>query len=144
LLTDVIETGGGSATNYWQLKHFFEQASGGGLAANYLSYAAGDSPVADDVAGMLAEGKSVVALVNIDTMDKGRLQDLDSSGNPAPHWVTITGVIPTQNGRTVVRVYNPYQNSEQLYSWEGLSSCWEENTVGNNGHYQLVVAEPAK
>jgi hypothetical protein len=143
LLTDVIETGGGSATNYWQLGHFFEQASGGGLSANYLSYPAGDPPEADDIAGMLAEGKSVVALVNIDTMDSGRLQEIDSSGDPAPHWVTITGVIPTQNGMTVVRVYNPYHNREELYSWESFSSSWE-NTDGNNGRYQLVVAEPAK
>lgn len=142
LLTDVIESGGGSATTYWQLEHFFEQASGGGLAADYLSYPAGDPPAADDVAGMLAEGKSVVALVNIDTMDRGRLQEVDLSGNPAPHWVTITGVIPAQNGPTVVRVYNPYQNCEELYSWDSFSSSWG-NTDGNNGHYQLVVAEPA-
>lgn len=143
LLTDVIETGGGSATHSWQLKDFFEQASGGGLEAEHLSYPAGDPPGASDVARMLVEGKSMVALVNIDTMDRGRLQTEELSGDSAPHWVTVTGIIPTQNGQTVVRVYNPYQNSEELYSWESFSGSWE-NTEGNEGHCQLVVAKPAK
>jgi hypothetical protein len=106
-----------------------------------------------EMADLLREDKDVLALVNINTgefpLDKevsyGEVISLEKTlevhSGEAAHWVKIQDVIEMPNGETYVRVYNPIQNREELYSWETFKQAWAQ-TKGNNCRYGYVVAEP--
>jgi len=124
-------------TSGYTLVNFFETVTEGALDA---SFEAGFvEPAA--IANMLREGKSLVALVNIDTLESGQLGPLDQSNGPAAHWVTVLDVVEPPEGPKIVRVYNPYMNQEEFYTWDTFTDAWSQ-TRGNTTQYGLVVAEP--
>lgn len=43
-----------------------------------------------------------------------------------PHWVLVLQVIQGQDG-TYIRLYNPYQNREEIYRWEDFYATWRAN-----------------
>ena len=43
------------------------------------------------------------------------------------HWVLAEQIIPSHNGDFYVRVYNPYQNREEIYRWEDFYTAWTRN-----------------
>jgi len=92
-------------------------------------------PKADQVAQHLNEGRAVIALVNLDT-NSNFVEPVDGHTD-ATHWVSILQVMETQDGDAVVRIYNPYQNREEWYSFDTLVDAW---TPGPN--YRAVVATP--
>ncbi|MEW6718797.1 MAG: hypothetical protein AB1345_15020, partial [Chloroflexota bacterium] len=96
-----------------------------------------DAPMIDS---MLTEGKALVALVTIDGSRDGMLTPLAESLRPIAHWVAITSVFKTRAGDTFMRVYNPYQNREELYSWPHFRQAWQM-TAGNVSQFAVVVAE---
>lgn len=99
-------------------------------------YSSGDALPPEDFARFLADGKSLVALVNInpDGAD-GMLR----AGGTA-HFVNVRAVEENGNGDWMVRVYNPYQNREEVYSWKDFKASWTQ-TEGNNA-YGLLIATP--
>jgi hypothetical protein len=95
----------------------------------------GWQPKIDQVAQHLDNGRAVIALVNLDT-NSDFIEPVDGQTDAA-HWVSILQVMETQDGDGVVRVYNPYQNREEWYSFDTLVDAW---TPGPN--YRAVVATP--
>lgn len=91
-----------------------------------------------DLAKRIDNGEHLIALVNMDNTD-GKLRSVESSASDVSHWVTILGVLPTGGGEPVVRVYNPYRNTEELYSWSTFKGAWAE-TPGNSTRYGLITA----
>lgn len=96
---------------------------------------------------LLDENKSLVALVTIDGkanedgIQDGNLTPLPESVRPISHWVTILSVIPTRIGEHLVRLYNPFQNREDVYSWTRFREAWK-NTKGNSVVFHVIVATP--
>ncbi|RKH94383.1 SH3 domain-containing protein [Corallococcus sp. AB038B] len=99
-------------------------------------YTSGNPLSEEDFARFLADGKSLVALVNInpDGAD-GMLR----AGGTA-YFVNVRAVEENGNGDWMVRVYNPYQNREEVYSWKDFKASWTQ-TEGNNA-YGLLIATP--
>ena len=128
-----------AGTYGWQLAAFMEEAGAGDYGFEVGS--SGKPPYnADELAQAIASGNPPVALVSIDTSDDGSLGSKDESTTPAAHWVTVLGVMPTQNGEPVVRVYNPYQNREELYSWSTFEAAWG-STKGNSSQFAIVAPD---
>lgn len=113
-------------------------------------YQANHLPDPRDMAALLAEGKQIVAVVNIDTTGAdGMLRDYDTSTKQVPHWVNVRAVEETANGEWMVRVYNPFENREEVYSWDEFEEAWnktgglnEDGTPWFNQPYGMVVATP--
>lgn len=103
-----------------------------------------------ELARYLANGQQLVALVNIDTEGaNGMLRPLDDSTKKVAHWVNVRAVDQAANGEWVVRVYNPFHNREEVYSWSEFKEAWQQtqakNDEGdyvNNNPYGLIVATP--
>jgi hypothetical protein len=75
-------------------------------------------------------GKTVLALVTIDTGKNGRVS---STGNTA-HWVHVI----TIEGDNVT-IYNPYTNSTEILGISQFSDSWQI-TPENSGTNQVVIA----
>ncbi|NNC09347.1 hypothetical protein HJC10_41865, partial [Corallococcus exiguus] len=93
-------------------------------------YTAGEAsiPKPEDMARMLDDGKALIALVNIDTKGAdGMLRDFDESTKTVAHWVNVRAVEDNGNGDWTVRVYNPFENREEIYSWDDFEASWEKN-----------------
>ncbi|RKH63052.1 SH3 domain-containing protein [Corallococcus aberystwythensis] len=97
-------------------------------------YGAGEAsmPEPEDMARMLEEGKALIALVNIDTKigdenKDGMLRFFDDSTKAVAHWVNVRAVEENGNGDWTVRVYNPFDNREEVYSWEDFEASWGRN-----------------
>jgi hypothetical protein len=127
-----------------QLTAFLETAGAGDYKYDVGAY--GEPPYSQDEIGeMVAEGHPLIALVNLNTNNNnGHLAARDPSAPPTTqvaHWVSILGIVPTESGEPVVRVYNPYQNREELYIWTTFEEAWS-STPRNEGHNVVVVAYP--
>lgn len=104
---------------------------------------------ASEMSRLLREDKAVVALVNTDSSlpvsDYGNLTSVDATtknhGNPTAHWVTVLDVVEPPEGPKIVRVYNPYMNQEEFYTWDTFTDALSQ-TRGNTTQYGLVIAEP--
>jgi hypothetical protein len=117
-------------------------------------YTAGAMTRPEDMARFLSEGKQLVALVNIDTGGgvDGMLRDFDDSTKTVAHWVNVRAVERDANGEWMVRVYNPFQNREEVYSWDEFEASWnktggtDENGEAwfNRSHGLLVATPPAE
>jgi hypothetical protein len=112
-------------------------------------YKAGQLPQPEDMARLLAEGKQLIAVVNIDTSPSkdGMLRDFDDSTKQVAHWVNVRSVEEGANGEWMVRVYNPFENREEVYSWADFEASWnktggtnEDGTSWFNQSYGMVVA----
>ncbi|MCP3137596.1 SH3 domain-containing protein [Pyxidicoccus xibeiensis] len=113
-------------------------------------YVAGETRPPAELARLLAEGNQLIALVNIDTADAyGKLRDFGVSTKQVAHWVNVRAVEQDANGEWMVRVYNPYENSEEVYSWADFEVAWSKSGGKNakgvewtNNPYGMVVATP--
>jgi hypothetical protein len=113
-------------------------------------YSAGQFTQPQDMARLLAEGKLLTAVVNIDTTGAGgMLRDFDDSTKQVAHWVNVRAVEQTGNGEWMVRVYNPFENREEVYSWDEFKESWSKTGGKNdkgeswfNQAYGMVVATP--
>ncbi|MDF1501167.1 MAG: papain-like cysteine protease family protein [Anaerolineales bacterium] len=128
----------GEGTDGWQLQAFLRM--GGASEASY-KYGSYNKPpyTVEELAKVVEQVTPPLALVNIDLAEDGHLSDRDTPGSHRAHWVTILAVMPTHNGAPVVRVYNPYQNREELYSWDAFQTSWAD--TGNNHSYGIVASD---
>jgi hypothetical protein len=96
---------------------------------------------AADLGAALDGGNRVIALVNIN--GSGRIQSVGESDQDKDiaHWVTVTGVETGPSGETQVRVYNPFTNHEEVYSWETFEAAWQQ-TAGNSSQHLMVIGTP--
>ncbi|MCP3143274.1 SH3 domain-containing protein [Pyxidicoccus xibeiensis] len=102
-----------------------------------------------EMARLLAEGKQLTTLVNIDTKGAdGKLRDYDDSTKQVAHWVNVRAVEQDASGDWMVRVYNPYENREEVYSWDDFETAWNKSGGVTNGEawtnnpYVMVIATP--
>ncbi|NOJ95468.1 SH3 domain-containing protein [Corallococcus coralloides] len=93
-------------------------------------YTSGEAsmPAPEDMARMLDDGKALIALVNIDTKGAdGMLTSYGDSTKAVAHWVNVRAVEENGNGDWTVRVYNPFENREEIYSWDDFEASWGTN-----------------
>jgi hypothetical protein len=108
------------------------------------------NPTVEQMQDMLEQGASVLVVVNMNSHDgsewyaentDGMLEPLADAPNDVAHWVEVRGITETATGEVLVRVYNPYQNQEQVYTWEAFEAAWK-TTGADNGDYTFVAATP--
>ncbi|RYZ32204.1 MAG: hypothetical protein EOO72_15665 [Myxococcaceae bacterium] len=51
----------------------------------------------------------------------------DDSTKAVAHWVNVRAVEDNGKGGWTVRVYNPFENREEIYSWEDFEASWGKN-----------------
>ncbi|PTL85797.1 hypothetical protein [Vitiosangium sp. GDMCC 1.1324] len=96
-----------------------------------------DAPRPQEIAQLLAEGKELIALVGISSKADGMLRE----DGLIAHFINVRAVEQQANGQWMVRVYNPFQNREEVYSWADFTAAWH-NTNGNESTYAMLVATP--
>jgi len=97
------------------------------------------------VAAYLDEGKTIIPLINLEghaaAVNHGFLEaNYPTDGGPhkrTNHFVEILEVFPTRDGSQVVRVFNPFYNREEFYTWDHFSRAWDGPGVGE---FRAVVA----
>ncbi|MHA7634193.1 SH3 domain-containing protein [Corallococcus sp. M7] len=115
---------GGGTTTATPLETVYEAR---GWTTGYTSGEA-SMPAPEDMARMLDDGKALIALVNIDTKGAdGMLTFFDDSTKAVAHWVNVRAVEENGNGDWTVRVYNPFENREEIYSWDDFEESWGKN-----------------
>lgn len=87
----------------------------------------------------LNSGDIIIALVNIDISREGNLRGMNESSRKVAHWVWVQKVFMIED-RKFVRVYNPYMNREEIYSYERFLSSYAQ-TYGNTSTYLSVYAK---
>jgi hypothetical protein len=81
----------------------------------------------------LAEGDYIIAGVEIN----GTTGELGAG--TAAHWVVITGVSnASPDGSQWVRVYNPFDNSTEYYTWEDFKDAWGSSNPNKWPSYQTL------
>jgi len=97
----------------------------------------GDSfhPKYEQVADHLIKGRSINALVNLDT-GSDYIEPVDKTAD-AGHWSPIIQVMTTRDDSQLVRLYNPYQDREEWYTFDYLVKSWTPSA-----NYMAVVATP--
>jgi hypothetical protein len=97
----------------------------------------GDSfrPKYEQIADHLLNGRGINALVNLDT-GSDYIEPLDRTAD-AGHWSPILQVMTTRDDQQLVRLYNPYQDREEWYTFEHLVKSWTPSA-----NYMAVVATP--
>jgi hypothetical protein len=135
-----VVAGKGNTTSFGDLEAMIEQA---GWTAETVKGSSGGPPYTpQQMDQMLESGQGMIALVNIDTKNSdGMLRPIADDQKNVAHWVEVMDVTTTPNGETYVRVYNPYQNAEEVYSWEDFTESWSA-TAGNSTEYGVIVATP--
>lgn len=96
-------------------------------------------PTPQAVQSLLEQGGALLVLVNIDGADDGMLESVGSSAQDITHWASVVDVTENAQGQTYVRVYNPYQNREEVYSWADFKAAW--NSPAESG-FTYVAAMP--
>ncbi|MFP2903643.1 SH3 domain-containing protein [Pyxidicoccus sp. 3LFB2] len=143
VLSESVLNGGGTTAGGSLMKMY-------GAAGWTSEYVAGAMTQPEDMARLIAEGKQLIAVVNIDTKGAdGMLRDFDDSTKQVAHWVNVRAVEEDAQGNWMVRVYNPFENREEVYSWEDFEASWNKtggtDAEGNpwtNRPYGMVVATP--
>jgi hypothetical protein len=80
-------------------------------------------PTLAEISNRLERGQAVIALVALDTRST-YLTPNDVPGDAA-HWVSIVQTIQTRSGEEIVRVYNPFMNREEWYTWQDMQDSWQ-------------------
>ncbi|NPC83164.1 hypothetical protein HPC49_33700, partial [Pyxidicoccus fallax] len=89
-----------------------------------------DNKPPHEMARLISEGKQLIALVNIDTKGAdGMLKSFGDSTKKVAHWVNVLAVEQTGSGDWMVRVYNPYENREEVYPWTDFHASWSKTGV---------------
>lgn len=110
-----------------------------GTVADYY----GDGGNLDDMPAIMGEwlgnGDYIIAGVGIN--GGGEVWD-DRAGelipNGAGHWVVITGIAnDPQTDTQWVRIYNPFDNETEYYTWEDFKDAWSNDDIG----YHLLHIE---
>lgn len=109
-------------------------------AEPYFNVHARNEPTPEAVERMLAHGGALLVLVNIDGASDGMLKSEATSGEQITHWVNVVDVAEGVNGETYVRVFNPYQNREEVYSWDDFKTAWQ--SPGDQTGFTYVAAKP--
>ncbi|MGD8456669.1 MAG: LysM domain-containing protein [Anaerolineales bacterium] len=86
----------------------------------------------------LESGNKVICLVNINGNDNGKLAGVGSSRDIS-HWISVQDVITTKDNKTLVRVYNPYMNREEVYDWDTFSSAYAITTESSVANISVVA-----
>jgi hypothetical protein len=95
-------------------------------------------PTPESLATGLADGHKYIFGTRLDT-GSGLLTD---SSKYAPHWVALTDVFQDPSGQVFVQVYNPYNNREEIYSWDYFArACDCTLRKDDLGSYTYVEAE---
>ncbi|HYH98257.1 hypothetical protein [Hyalangium sp.] len=155
-----ILSDGEALTNSTHLEEFFRQngwqvvgedgdgnapamkdLNGGHSAANTYNNNHAREPTSEEVQRLLADGGALTVLVNIDGAQDGMLASAGDSADDITHWVSVLAVSENAQGETYVRVYNPYQNREEVYSWEEFQNAWNTPSPSEQG-YTYVAARP--
>jgi hypothetical protein len=87
------------------------------------------------VADHLLNGRGINALVNLDT-GSDYIEPVDRTAD-AGHWSPILQVMTTRDNQQLVRLYNPYQDREEWYTFDHLVESWTPSA-----NYMAVVATP--
>ncbi|MCP3137597.1 SH3 domain-containing protein [Pyxidicoccus xibeiensis] len=112
-------------------------------AAGWTSETQAKHQLPEELMMFLEDGKQLIALVNIDTKGAdGRLRDMSVSTKQVAHWVNVRAVEQDANGEWMVRVYNPFENREEVYSWSTFEASWSK-TAGNTPYGMVVATPPA-
>jgi hypothetical protein len=126
-----------------KLKEFFEFASGGRLRAEFQRALDPAQPVPrlepPDMLAQIDAGASLLALVNIDR--NGRIKPMAESVKKIAHWVGVIDVVAPRKGAAAIRVYNPFPNREEFYTWPNFRGAWKA-TQGNASKFAMVIARP--
>jgi hypothetical protein len=99
---------------------------------------AGDPPM-EDLRAQLAAGNQIIALVSMTLGSGGMLRE----GGDVPHFVDVEAVEQRADGEWIVRIYNPYMNSEEVYTWAEFSASWQDTTGSSFANRMLVATPPA-
>jgi len=95
-------------------------------------------PGMEEVNAYLREGYSVTPLVGVSNGPGGALSSTDAA---VGHYVNILERFTTRDGVEVVRVYNPIDHQEEIYTWEHLEATWGKwENIYDNGAGQAVIA----
>jgi hypothetical protein len=153
--SDILSNG--SLTNATHLERFFQQGhwrilgQDPDLADLDANVGLGDraynnnhlqgTPDPEKLEGILSQGASLMVLVNINGDKDGMLEGAGTSTDDITHWVNVLSVTEAPNGQTYVRVYNPYQNREEVYSWSEFQTAWSSPSASETG-YTYVAAMP--
>jgi hypothetical protein len=112
-------------------------------------YQYGQQTPPEDMARLLSEGKQLLTLVNIDTLHADGMLRSYTDGEPdetnVAHWVNVRAVEQAADGSWMVRVYNPFENREEVYSWNEFKDSWSETWgkgKGFNNPYGMLIATP--
>lgn len=94
-------------------------------------------PSPDDLAAGLAAGHKYVFGVQLDL----QTHKLTNSGDNVGHWVALTDVFQDDDGQVWVKAYDPYENREEIYSWEYFEqACKCSGKKNDLGPYTYVEA----
>lgn len=97
------------------------------------------NPTPEAVQRILDDGGALMVLVNIDGADNGMLESVRTSDQDITHWVSVVDITENAQGQTYVRVYNPYQNREEVYSWADFKAAWQSPSESG---FTYVAAMP--
>jgi hypothetical protein len=129
----------GMTTSYATLENFIEDAGGSEVSASHMK-----NGTKEALLDLLIKGDKMISLVNID--GNGKLVPYDDVTKPIAHWVWVQDIITTKSGETLVRIYNPFMNREEVYSWDEFAAAWDTTGYLENGkkkknsnYYQGVV-----
>lgn len=90
--------------------------------------------------GWLARGY-VIALANLDK-ETGLVlsRSYRQVTSNTPHWFLILQVIDSDDGNIYIRIYNPFQNREEIYFWPDFYATWQANRDAPD--INIVVQSP--
>ncbi|NTX56669.1 hypothetical protein [Myxococcus sp. CA039A] len=97
------------------------------------------NPTPEAAQRILDDGGALMVLVNIDGADNGMLESVRTSDQDITHWVSVVDITENAQGQTYVRVYNPYQNREEVYSWADFKAAWQSPSESG---FTYVAAMP--
>ncbi len=137
----------GQTTSTGQLAEFLEKefrwdarvrGRDGVDAARWKTAPGGGPPRVEEIANLLNMGRGLTALIYIQS---GLLAPLaeGQADNRVAHWVNILQIFRSSAGE-IVRIYNPYKNREELYTWEYFKRSW----FGDQGNYLALESKPPK
>ena len=62
----------------------------------------------------------------------------NESSDVVNHWVVVLQIISSKDGFTYVRVYNPFMNREEIYTWNNFYFSW----IGNQEFKDMFYVKP--
>ena len=137
----------GHGTSGPQLSRFIKAATDDEMTAEFTRAASSSRPIPvlepEGMLEALNKGGLMVTLINIEGFrNNGLLKPVDESRKTIAHWVAVIDVSALRDGEHLIRVYNPFQNQEEIYTWPHFKASWDK-TDGNFSRYGVVLAERA-